>query len=886
MSKTFNVKDRLNANTFLDTFEKERVKKESDIVALIESFDVKLVKKGSSYMGLCPFHDDKNPSLSVDRDKGLFHCFGCGASGDVFDFLMKIKGIGFSEAVSYLKPYKFSKDYIKTTVKKTIKHTENTEKNNVNVDLSDIAKHYNELLLKTPEGIKYLQKRGIKQAILINRFLIGYCDGLLPEIISKELKEKLKEVGLINSKETEHFKSCLVFPLYDIDGNIVSFYGRSLKEKKHLYLPGTHKGIFNRVVSKGSETIILTESIIDALSLIELGIENVQAVYGVNGFTEEHLSILKNDLVKDIVIAFDNDEAGKTGSEKLKEKLLNNGFSVHVISPQNHKDWNEEVVNGISKDEILKLIEFSEVFQADKPAYEVKLNNGAYEFIFSDSNLIYKVLGAKIPFGIDLKVHMSVVDNENKFYDHVNLLSHRSRAGFCTVCGKYLDINSVKIEHDLHMIVEYFDKKREQSLIGDDESLEPLTAEEEKEGIEFLKRGDLLETIAEDMELMGYVGDDEAKKLVYLSASSRVMSSPVSVIIRSESSSGKSYLIETVEKLIPSVDVLSLTSLSDQSLTYMKSGGLVHKFLTLGEAVHNDTVEHQIREMLSSKKLSRLVTVKDPKTGELTTKLQEAKAIVAAAMSTTGYDVNPENASRCFVITLDESDEQTRMIHQHQRSKYTLSNQHRKENLIPKIISKHHSAQRLLKNILIVNPYSQYLNFPVNRMRTRRDHERFMDLIACIAHLRQYQKTIMHENGKDYIFCDLKDYSYAYEIMVKKVLARTLSDFSPSDIQLYDMVKELAKKKASEDNVKMSEVVLTQREIRDYSCKGHEWVKFYLRRLVDYEAIIKNSAGRGSKGLYLLSSDDSLLEPDFKDILTPEHLKEELLKNHLDNLIS
>jgi len=733
--------------------------------------------------------------------------------------------------------------------------------------------------------LNYLQKRGIKKAILINQFMIGYSNGELLKIVSPNAEKVLKSAGVIKANGEEHFAGCLVFPLYDVSGKAVSFYGRSIHEDKHLYLPGPHKGIFNRNASKVNESVILTESIIDALSLIELGFDNVQSIYGVNGFTDEHLDILKTDGVKVICIGFDNDEAGITGAEKIKDKLLQEKFRVKIILPQKHKDWNEELVNGLTKESLDKLLELTEVFEPEKEEYSVKPDNGVYDFIFAESSLNYRVLGVKIPFGIDLKVNLCVTIADKKFYDHVNLLSHRSRTGFCTVCGKVLEINSVKIEHDLFSIVEYFDKKREDSLLLDDNVISPLTEEEKKEGLSFLQCPEIFDRIVSDMEIMGYVGDNEAKKLIYLSASSRVMDSPISVIIRSESSSGKSYLIETVEKLIPGYDVLSLTSLSDQSLTYMKAGGLIHKFLTLGEAVHNDTVEHQIREMLSSKKLTRLVTVKDSKTGELATKIQEVKAVVAVAMSTTGYDVNPENASRCFVITLDETDEQTGKIHELQRRKYTLDHHHIKENLIPEIIKKHHSAQRLLKNILIVNPYSQYLNFPVNRMRTRRDHERFMDLIACIAHLRQYRKTTMHENGKDFIYCDLEDYRIAYQIMVKKVLARSLSDFSPSDISLYEMIKTLAKKEAEKEKVNICEVVLTQREIRDYTGKGHEWVKFYLRRLVDYELILKKGNARGSKGYYAVAGDEALLDPDFKEILKPDQLKEILLSNHLEELI-
>ena len=114
---------------------------------------------------------------------------------------------------------------------------------------------------------------------------------------------------------------------------------------------------------------------------------------------------------------------------------------------------------------------------------------------------------------------------------------------------------------------------------------------------------------------MGYVGEELNKILLYLCASSRKLDDPISVLIISQSASGKSYLVDIVRRLMPPEEVVAVTSLSDQVLNYIDD--LMHKFMILGEAVHLDTIEYQIREMLSGKELSRLVTVKDPETGKM-----------------------------------------------------------------------------------------------------------------------------------------------------------------------------------------------------------------------------------------------------------------------------
>ena len=135
------------------------------------------------------------------------------------------------------------------------------------------------------------------------------------------------------------------------------------------------------------------------------------------------------------------------------------------------------------------------------------------------------------------------------------------------------------------------------------------------------------------------MGEDLNKQLLYLAASSRKLDDPISVLILSQSAAGKSYLVETVRTLMPAEDVVAVTSLSDQALNYIDD--LTHKFLILGEAVHGEVVEHQIREMLSGKELSRLVTIKDPETGKMQSRVVRTPVIVSSVMSGTNHDDQP-----------------------------------------------------------------------------------------------------------------------------------------------------------------------------------------------------------------------------------------------------
>ena len=258
----------------------------------------------------------------------------------------------------------------------------------------------------------------------------------------------------------------------------------------------------------------------------------------------------------------------------------------------------------------------------------------------------------------------------------------------------------------------------------------------------------------------------------------------------------------------------------------------------------------------------------------MTSKLVRKKVIVSAVMSSTSTEINPENASRCFVVNTDESREQTKEIHRRQREKYTLEAYRKKEEDLPKIIKTHQAAQRLLKNRVIVNPFAGELDFPSSMMRSRRDHERFVDLIACVCFLRQYQKEEKNDQGKHYIECDLEDYKVAYRIM-KTLLSSTLTTLPRSAVILYEELRGLLKSKAEKDGLFITDIWVTQREIREVSGFSHELIKKNMRLLTEYEYIRSKGSGRGMTRRYGLAADSDLVLFDDSVIPSPDHLTRE-----------
>jgi DNA primase len=601
-------------------------------------------------------------------------------------------------------------------------------------------------------------------------------------------------------------------------------------------------------------------------------------LYGTSGFTKEHLEALQAERVQSVVLALDNDEPGRKASEKIADQLIKEGFSTSITSPTQKKDWNEEVLGGLTREGFESLLAEAGTLEPEKPKDAPILEKKGSRYLFTFGSLVYRLLGVKENFVSSLRVNIQAKKegSEDRYIDNVDLFSARSRTSFASNLAYSFDLEKARVEKDLLAILEALEEERDKAFNQTEEEEIILTDEEIQLGMDLLSSPDLFDRISQDTETLGYVGEDVNKRLLYIAASSRKLDDPISVIVLSESASGKSYLVDTIRKLIPAEDVLAMTSLSEQALNYLPEDGLMHKFLVMGEAVHGDIVEHQLREMLSAKELSRLVTTKDEKTGALTSRMVRKEVIVSAIMSSTNYDINAENASRSFVINTDESAEQTRSIHKIQRKKYSLERYRAKEENIPRIIHQHHCAQRLLEKRVIVNPFADLLDFPSSMMRARRDHERFMDLIACVCFLRQFQKEAQEEGGLAYIACDLEDYRVAHDLM-QAILPSTLTNFPKAAMGLYEQLREILHQKAKADELEVEKVSVTQREIREATGLSQMFVKRNMKILCDYEYLIGSGSGaRGSKRSYRLFKDEELALIDLSVIPSPEEMREKL----------
>jgi DNA primase len=281
--------------------------------------------------------------------------------------------------------------------------------------------------------------------------------------------------------------------------------------------------------------------------------------------------------------------------------------------------------------------------------------------------------------------------------------------------------------------------------------------------------------------------------------------------------------------------------------------------------------------MLSGKELSRLVTIKDAETGKLQSRVVRTPVIVASVMSGTSQDLNPENASRCFLVNADESRIQTRRIHEQQRRKYSLEHLAQGSGAVEAIVKRHQAAQRMLTKRSVVNDFAPLLDFPSNLMRSRRDHDRFLDLIACVCYLRQYQKREEHLNGIGFIRCDLEDYRVAYRIMVEGVLSSTIRELPAGVIGLYEEIRAWVGREAVKLRLRPEEVSFTQRQVREMTGLSHTWVKLALRQLLDFDhLVIAKGGSERTKAFYRLRENEGIQVLDLSMIPTPEAMEGKL----------
>jgi DNA primase catalytic core len=348
----------------------ERIKRETDLAALVRSRGVELRPHGAKDLaGKCPFHQEETASFIVTPAKGLFHCMGCGVAGNCIQFVQKFDGVSFRHAFELLNAGKaaFSPPArarlraigpTDTPLKKgTVPRLElpvNPEGTDVEL-MRQVVDYYHERLLQTPAALDYLKGRGIYSEEAVRRFKLGLADRTLglriPGMNRQEgaaIRTRLQKIGIYRANGREHMNGRIVLPIPGPAGRL-KLYGRLFTKPnpgvpKHLFLPGPHEGIWNLPAIGGLEAngdLILCEAPFDALTFWVNGFKNVTFIYGTEGMTDEIFAAVLAQKVRRVYLAYDADDAGNRAAARDAERFLSHGLEVYRVKFPWGMDANE-----------------------------------------------------------------------------------------------------------------------------------------------------------------------------------------------------------------------------------------------------------------------------------------------------------------------------------------------------------------------------------------------------------------------------------------------------------------------------------------------------------------------------------------------------------------
>ncbi|MGH9638462.1 MAG: CHC2 zinc finger domain-containing protein [Bryobacteraceae bacterium] len=931
----------------------ERLKREVSVERLAEARGVKLKRHGADLIGLCPFHDDRSPSLVISPRKNLWNCLGaCRAGGSVIDWVMRAEGVSFRHACELLREDRLplaahanGKPPRISTVPKLpppVAHEADDR-----ALLLQVTRYYHETLKQTPEALKYLEARGLKSSEMLDRFQLGFANRTLGYRLPRknrqtgaELRGRLQKLGIYRESGHEHFNGSVVIPIFNLEGEVIQMYGRKitpgLREGTplHLYLPGPHRGVWNEEALAASKEIILCEALIDALTFWCAGYRHVTASYGVNGFTDDHRAAFKKYGTKKIYLAYDRDDAGEGAAQELAEELLGMGIDCYrvqfpknmdaneyalkvtpaakslgillnkaawlgkgqrptvriiepqIIEPKPEPAVEEEKPETAAKEKTTETIEtatneetaFPLVAESLEPIQEVALPSAALstievpteikpeEIVITQGDRRYRVrgLGKNMSYEL-LKVNVLVhreageaLSEASGFHvDTLDLYSARQRTVFVKQASEELGVKEEVIRRDLGHVLLKLEDLQDRQIKHALEPQEPeitLSEEERAEALDLLRDPRLLDRILADFERCGMVGEETNKLASYLAVTSRLLESPLAILVQASSAAGKTALMEAVLAMLPEEQQVQYSAMTGQSLFYMGETDLKNKVLAIVEEEGALRAAYALKLLQSEGVLTIASTGKDAMTGRLITHQYRVEGPVMLFLTTTAIDLDEELLNRCLVLTVDEERAQTQAIHRKQREAQTieglLARQERED-----ILKIHRNAQRLLKPLFVVNPYAQELTFLDNRIRTRRDHMKYLTLIRSIALLHQYQrsrKTATHRGqALEYIEVTLEDIATANRL-AHEVLGRSLDELPPQTRRLLLLTDEMVSAECERQKIERPDFRFSRKDVRAFTAWSDSQLKKHLHRLEELEYLLVHHGGRGQSFVYEL----------------------------------
>jgi len=500
--------------------------------------------------------------------------------------------------------------------------------------------------------------------------------------------------------------------------------------------------------------------------------------------------------------------------------------------------------------------------EAAKDEIEAEITDEEVTITLGDRR--YRVRGLDKNLSVNqLKINLLAVRGDALHVDTFDLYAAKSRGLFIKQAAFELEVKEEVIKRDLGKVLLKCEALQEAQIkqtlaSGDnDHSLDDVSREQ---ALALLKSPDLMQRILDDFNRCGVVGEETNKLTGYLACVSRKLDKPLAIIIQSTSAAGKSSLMDAVLSMIPEEERVQYSAMTGQSLFYMGETNLKNKILAIAEEEGAQNASYALKLLQSEGELTIASTGKDETSGDLVTKQYRVEGPVMLFLTTTAIDIDEELMNRCLVLTVNESREQTQAIHAMQRRQQTLEgllqNEDRKQ-----LIQLHRNAQRLLKPLLVANPFAEQLTFIDDKTRTRRDHMKYLTLIRTIALLHQHQREIKttHYHGQDleYIEVTPEDIETA-NALAHEVLGRTLDELPPQTCTLLKHIRRMVLEACKQRGMEQRDYRFSRRDVREMCGWGNTQLKVHLQRLEELEYLLIHRGGRGQSIVYELLYDGDL----------------------------
>jgi hypothetical protein len=695
---------------------------------------------------------------------------------------------------------------------------------------------YQRVLANTPSAQQYLEKRSLADRSVWEHYRIGYSDGRLSELLPRDgaVQSELSALGILSNNQEELLASCLVFPVLDLEGRVVTLVARYTddREPPEAYLAGQKPRIWNAPATKIYCQLFLVTSVLDALSLRTAGFANVVAAVGAAELPADEVALFSGHGVNQITLVLKRGDPGPVIASALphlscETQLLPDGYDVNAY------------VRAYGPACVASFVNDKKSNGPQNPGAQSQTAVLPDGFAVALGLRRYQVRGLqKAPR--TLKATVRAEQGGKLHIDTLDFYAARSRRQLTQDLCRVFELSAEAAGAEINKLLDACERHNP-NLASETSAPAPAVNPEGRTQAEAFGRShDLLDRIASDYERCGLVGERANRLLCYLALTSRKMDKPLSVLILSSSGAGKSMLQDTTLLFCPPEDLVKVTSLSSRALFYKAQDSLKHKVLALEEGEGMVKATYALRNLISAGELIVETTIRDQASGKPVTVQNRVKGPTTVFITTTNPAMDPETKSRFFVTGVDESREQTRAILAAQRQQHVIASGSLSTEL-EQLLCQHRNFQRLLRPVTIVNAYAAQLTYSDDRLQSRRDQPKYLNLIRAVAFLRQMQKPIKSsddpEQRHECIEVDLNDIRLANELMTE-IFGHTLDELSRPSYELLLLLEQMT----AQEGVSRS---VSRREIREFRGWSNLRVHRYVRELVELEYVLLESGRNG-----------------------------------------